>query len=397
MPRPTVARTVYTMRRIVIVGASLAGLRSAEALRRGGHDTSLTIIGDEAHEPYDRPPLSKGVLTGSVEPAGTALRQHGALDAEWILGDAAVRLDPSARELHLRSRRVVPYDGLVVATGARARELPGVASALPGVHLLRTLEDAVRLRAALQARPRVVVIGGGFIGLEVASQCRLLDLDVTVISPDPILGRALGSLAWSAEARARDHGVQLRCPRGVDAVLGGGRVERVVLDDGEQLEADVVLVAIGAVPETRWLQGLGLDVQAGLICDSRLTVSGLDGVVAAGDVARWPHPALGGSLMRLEHWSNAGEQAVAAAERLLRGAQVPEHGPVPSFWSDQFGVRLQGVGMPHLADQVQVVDGVAEGDRFIAEYRRAGQLVAALTVGAPKALLPYRVELSGVS
>lgn len=377
------------------MGASLAGLRAAEALRRGGHDGLLTVVGAEPHMPYDRPPLSKAILTGALAPEDTALKhQHGDLDAHWVLGDAAVGLDPGARLVRLASGRAVAYDGLVVATGARPRELPGAPSSLPGVHVLRTLEDAIRLRDALRAGPEVVVVGGGFIGMEVASHCRDLGLGVALVSPDPLLGRALGDLSWSADVRAREYGVQVHCPRGLRRVVGEQRVEAVELDDGTRLPADVVLVAIGAVPETRWLEGLGLDLRDGVVCDAGLGVVGLPDVVAAGDVARWPHPALGGQLVRLEHWSNAGEQAVAAADRLLRGPGVPAHGPVPSYWSDQFGRRLQGVGMPQLATEVEVVDGDPTQDRFVAEYRDAGRVVAALVAGAPRALLPYRRELA---
>jgi len=381
------------MRRIVVVGASLAGLRAAEALRRLGHDGPLTLVGAEPHEPYDRPPLSKSVLTGAVSPEETRLRQHGDLDAEWVLGDPVTRLDPSARLVHLASSRSLPYDGLVAATGASARRLASVPEDLPGVHLLRTLDDAVRLREALAAGPRVVVIGGGFIGMEVASTCRETGLDVTVVSPDPILGRALGGLSGAAAARAVEHGVRLRCPAGISGVLGTGRVEAVVLTDGERLPADLALVAIGAGPEAGWTTGLGLDTAAGLACDEELAVRGLDDVVAAGDVARWPHPGLGLGPVRLEHWSNAGEQAAAAAKRLLHGPGVGPHAAVPSFWSDQFGVRLQGVGLPLPTDEVVVLEGDPAGGHFVAEYRRSGQLVAAVVAGSPRALLPYRRQL----
>jgi 3-phenylpropionate/trans-cinnamate dioxygenase ferredoxin reductase subunit len=382
------------MRRIVIVGASLAGLRSAEALRREGFDGLLTVIGDEPHLPYDRPPLSKGILTGAVAPSELALRQQLDLDVNWLLGDPVRQLDPASRVVRLARAGAVPYDGLVAATGASPRALPGVPPTLQGVHVLRKLEDAVRLRDVLAARPHVVIVGGGFIGMEVASQCRDMGLEVTLVTPDPVLGRALGALSWSAEQRARDHGVDVRTPCGVRSLKGRDHVEEVVLDDGERIAADVVVVAIGAVPATGWLGELGLDLSAGLLCDSSLAVVGLENVVAAGDVARWRHPAYGGAAIRSEHWSNAGEQAVAAAERLLRGHGVAPHASVPSFWSDQFGVRLQGVGHPDLADEVVVVDGHPAGERFVAEYRRSGRLVAALVSGTPRTLLPYRRELA---
>jgi 3-phenylpropionate/trans-cinnamate dioxygenase ferredoxin reductase subunit len=353
------------------------------------------LIGDERHLPYDRPPLSKGVLTGAVAPSDLGLRQHVDLDVDWLLGDRVRQLDPAARVVRLAGGDAIPYDGLVAATGASARALPGVPPSREGVHVLRTLEDAVRLRDALAARPRVVIIGGGFIGMEVASQCRDMDLAVTLVTPDPVLGRALGALSWSAEQRSREHGVDVRTPCAVRAVEGRDHVETVLLDDGARIAADVVVVAIGAVPETAWLGRLGLDLRAGLLCDQSLAVVGLENVVAAGDVARWPHPAYGGTAIRSEHWSSAGEQAVAAARRLLHGPGIAPHAPVPSFWSDQFGVRLQGVGHPDLADEVVVVEGHPAKERFVAEYRCSGRLVAALVAGAPRALLPYRREIAG--
>lgn len=382
---------------IVVVGSSLAGLRAAEALRRIGHDGALTIVGEESGAPYDRPPLSKGVLTGAVAPEETALRQHADLDATWLLGDAAVRLDPAARQVYLASGETLHYGSLLIATGAAPRHLPALPVTVPGVHVLRTLEDAIRLRDALRTGPTVVVVGGGFIGMEVAWHCRELGLDVTMVTPDPVLDRALGELSWSAKARAQDHGVRVRCPSTVRSLCGSDRVEALILDDGHRLDADVVLVAVGAVPQTRWLEGLGLDAQAGVRCDDRLAVVGLVDVVAAGDVVRWPHPAMGGELLRLEHWSSAGEQAVAAAERLLRGPDVGPHAPVPSFWSDQFGVRLQGVGIPGLADEVSVVEGHPAGERFVVEYRREGRVVGALVAGATRALLPYRRQLAAAA
>ncbi|MBF8184314.1 FAD-dependent oxidoreductase [Nonomuraea sp. K274] len=378
------------MHSVVVVGASLAGLRTVEALRREGYAGRIDVIGAETHLPYDRPPLSKGVLTGTAEPAAVALRQQPGLAADWHLGERAVALDAAGREVVLASGRRVPYDGLVVATGATARRIPSIPHHLDGVLTLRTLDDAVALRSALAGRPSVVILGGGFIGTEVASSCRTLGLDVTLVTPDPVLARALGPLSAGAAARAADHGVRILHPATVEEVRGGRRVAEVVLADGRVLPADVLVVAVGAAPETGWLRGSGARLDDGVVCDAGLGVAGLPGVVAAGDVVRWPHPMLGGELLRLEHWTNAAEQAATAARRLLHGPAAAPCSPIPSFWSDQFGIRLQGVGLPALADETRLVEGDPASGRFVAEYRRAGALVGAVTGGTARALLPYR-------
>jgi 3-phenylpropionate/trans-cinnamate dioxygenase ferredoxin reductase subunit len=237
------------------------------------------------------------------------------------------------------------------------------------------------------------VDGGGFIGSELASTCRSLGLDVTVLSPLPLLATALGPLARAATARARRHGVEVVDDAVVTEIDVADGTSTVVLADGSTRRAEVVVVAIGAVPHVDWLEGSGATLVDGLVCDETLAAVGLPNVVAAGDVARWPHPALGGDLLRLEHWTNAAEQARAAARRLLNGPGAA-FSAVPSFWSDQFGIRLQGVGLPGLADEATVVSGEPEGDVFVAEYRRGGVLVGAIAAGAPAALVPYRQKLA---
>jgi 3-phenylpropionate/trans-cinnamate dioxygenase ferredoxin reductase subunit len=377
------------MHSVVVVGASLAGLRAIEALRREGYDGQIVAVGEEPHPPYDRPPLSKGILTGT-DAVATALRSQPALDIEWRLGERAVALDTADRQVRLAGGERIPYDGLVITTGAIPRSIPGIPVGLRGVITLRTLDDALALRRALAGDPSVVIIGGGFIGTEVASSCRTLGLDVTVVTTEPLLARALGPLSAAAATRAADHGVTVLQPASVAEVRGHRRVEEVVLHDGRTLRADVLVVAVGATPATGWLRDSGIPLDDGVVCDAGLGVAGHPGIVAAGDVARWPHPALGGVLLRLEHWTNAAEQAAAAARRLLHGDAAGAHAPVPSFWSDQFGVRLQGVGLPTLADEVRVIEGDPAGDRFVAEFLRAGEVVAATTAGAPRALLGYR-------
>lgn len=377
--------------RVVIVGASLAGLRSAEALRRKGFTGELILVGDEVHPPYDRPPLSKEFTAKAMPAESLHLRQNPSLEATWQLGVPATSLDAAAHVVTLGDGAELGYDGLVIATGAAPRRLPGLPGTARGLHHLRTVDDALRLRADLVPGTRVIVIGGGFIGAELASTCRELGLAVTVVTPLPMMVSALGQLSEAAAQRARRHGVEVIEGPGISAVEIDDRVRSVELTDGTRLPADVVVVAIGVRPAVDWLVGSGVLIDSGVVCDDSLAVRGVADAVAAGDVACWPHPALNGELLRLEHWTNAAEQATAAADRLLTGGRP--FAPVPSFWSDQYGVRLQGVGLTGRADEVAVVDGDASGDQFVAEYRRAGQLVGAISAGDVRALLPYRREL----
>lgn len=380
------------MERIVVVGASLAGLRAAEALRRRGFTGKLVLVGAEAHPPYDRPPLSKGFMTAAMPSAALALRQSARLEATWRLGVPAVSLDSSDHVVTLADGSRIRYDGLVVATGAEPRRLPGLTGQATGLHHLRTIDDALRLRAELVPGTRIVIVGGGFIGAELASTCRELGIAVTVVTPLPMMVTALGQLSPAAAERARRHGVDVIEGIAVTGVEIDDRVRAVELADGSILPTDTAVIAIGVRPCTDWLVGSGAVIESGLVCDQTLAVRGLEDVVAAGDVACWPHRALGGQLLRLEHWTNATEQATAAADRLLSGSGRP-FAAVPSFWSDQFGVRLQGVGVTDRAEEVRVVEGSATGDNFVAEYWGAGELVGAIVAGNVRALLPYRREL----
>jgi NADPH-dependent 2,4-dienoyl-CoA reductase/sulfur reductase-like enzyme len=373
-------------RHIVVVGASLAGLRAAEALRSEGHAGVITIVGAEARAPYDRPPLSKRVLTGRSKPDEIDLPVDAGLDAVWRLGPAARSVDLDRRVVGLADGEEIAFDGLVLATGAHARALPHL-GALDGIHLLRTLDDAVALRAALELGPRLVIIGAGFIGLEVAASSRALGLDVTVVEVAPVpLVAAIGATVGAVVAEIhREHGVDLRLGAGVDGVGGADRVEGVRLRDGEIIAADVVVVGVGAAPTTAWLEGSGIDLADGVRTDERLRV--LVGgrprpdVVAAGDVARWDQR--GGDTARLEHWTNAVEQGAAAAATLLRGDEAAPFAPVPYFWSDHYDRKIQMVGRAATGDEVSVVDGSFEARRFVAAYGRGGRLVAALGVNRP--------------
>jgi NADPH-dependent 2,4-dienoyl-CoA reductase/sulfur reductase-like enzyme len=362
-----------------------------EALREGGFSGSLTVIGAEPHLPYDRPPLSKHILAGTWELDRLPLAAVGVdhMDVEWRLGVPARALDLDARRVELEDGSAVSFDGLVIATGSRVRTLPGQPD-LAGIHTLRTLDDCLALRADLEAVPsRVVVVGAGFIGAEVAATARQRGLEVTLLEALPVpLQRVLGDRMGSVCADLhRDQGVDVRLSTGVDAFVDDakGRVAGVVLSDGTTLEADVVVVGVGVVPNTEWLEGSGLTIDNGVVCDE--TCLAAPGVVAAGDVARWPNRRFG-EVMRVEHWENAQEQGAHAARRLL-GDTAP-YEPVPWFWSDQYDRKIQLAGRSGPDDEVRIVDGSIDERRFVAVYGRAGRLVGVLGMNRPRPVIQYR-------
>lgn len=381
---------------VTIVGASLAGLRAAEALRRRGFDGPVRLVGAEPHPPYDRPPLSKQVLAGEWEPERALLTDAGRLgdlDIDWWPGRRAESFSLAERELTLDDGTRLAVDGLVIATGAVPRHLP-VDPTPPGVHVLRTLDDAVALRTELAAGPRrVVVVGAGFIGAEVAATCRGRGLEVTLVEAlDVPLGRVLGRDMGRVCAEIhRDHGVDLRCGVTVTGFEGERRVEGVRLGDGTVVDADVVVVGIGVTPATAWLESSGLTLDDGVLCDE--TCLAAPGVVAAGDVARWPNPRFG-ETMRIEHWDNAVQQGAHAAARLLASdAEAEPYAPVPWFWSDQYDRKIQLAGRVRPDDEVRVVVGSTAEKRFVALYGRAGRLVGVLAVNRPRHLMAYRTLL----
>jgi NADPH-dependent 2,4-dienoyl-CoA reductase/sulfur reductase-like enzyme len=377
---------------IVVVGGSLAGVRAVQALRREGHEGPITLVGAERHwPPYDRPPLSKQVLTGAWDPDKARLRVSDPFEADLILGRRAVGLDLADGQVQLDDGATLTFDRLVVATGATPRTLPGTEHTA-GVHVLRTADDALALRHDLERARRVAVVGAGFIGCEVASSCRTLGLEVTIIEAlDLPLTRVLGPQmgAFGAELQ-RTHGVELHLGLGVRAVEGDGRVEQVILADGTEVAADVVVVGIGVRPATDWLEGSGLTVEDGLVCDETCVALGSDGrVVAAGDVARWTNPLFDRS-MRIEHWTNASDQAMHVAKVLVHGAGVAgAFAPVPYFWSDQHGTKLQFVGTAAPEDEVTVVEGSLTAGKFVTAYRRGGRTVGALCVNWPARMIPW--------
>ena len=380
------------MRRVVVVGASLAGLRAAEELRARGFDGELTIIGAEARPPYNRPPLSKGVLTGAATPESCALQPAADLGARWRLGHAATGLDLARREILVGGAAAEPFDGLVIATGSRPRPWPESAVP-PGVMLLRGLEDALALRDALARGPRrLLVVGGGFIGSEVATSARALDVPVTLVELDeaPLAG-VLGPDAGDFFAELhRSHGVDVRTGTTVASFLGDDRLRGAQLTDGTTVEADLAVVALGAIANAEWLAGSGLRLDRGVLCDATLACAGATGVVAAGDVARGAHPLFGGEPVAIGHWSNAVEQGQAAARALLAGDSAEPFGAIPTFWSEVHGHRIRSAGLPQLADEAYVVDGSLEDGRFAAVYGREGTLVGAVTVNMNRRLAGYQ-------
>jgi 3-phenylpropionate/trans-cinnamate dioxygenase ferredoxin reductase subunit len=387
------------MRTVAVVGTSLAGLRAIETLRREGYDGRIVAIGGEPHLPYDRPPLSKELLAGLREPDDISLRKQGVddLEVDWVLGTRATALDVGARELTLADDARITFDGLVLATGSTPRLLPNqpaLAShdGMDGLFVLRTVDDAMALRTALEAGPKVVVIGAGFIGAEVAATCRGRGLDVTVLEalPQPMargLGPELGAVIADMH---RDHGVDLRTGVGVDAIKGDARVERVRLADGTEIAADVVLVAVGVVPDTSWLEDSGLTLENGVVCDE--TCLAAPGVVAAGDVARFPNRLFDGELMRLEHWTNATEQGVHAARRLLAGDGGNDlaFAPVPFVWSDQYDRKIQTVGVVSGECDLHVAHGSYAERQFVALFGRNGRIVGALGFNRARQVMQYR-------
>ncbi len=372
--------TSRQLEQIVVVGAGVAGTRAAETLRQEGYDGDLTVVGAERHAPYHRPPLSKKLLTGKVHRAGIDLAPQFDFEARVLRGASALGLDMSSRTVQVRDvdrELSLDFDGLVIASGAVPREWPG--GPVPdGVLLLRTVEDCLAIRKRLESHPRVVIVGGGFIGAEVAASCRSMGLDVVLIEKaEGLLLQALGKeLAPRWAELHRQQGVDLRLAADVDAFVGNGRVEAVRLSDGSQLPADLVVVGLGVVPATDWLADAGLHIDGGVVCDATGAAEGGTDVVAAGDVARWWHP-LYEQHLHIEHWDHAGRQGEAAARTLLAGKdRAKPYNELPYFWSDQYHLKIQMLGATTDYDAFEIVEGDSNAERFVAAYGRGGRTVA---------------------
>lgn len=397
------------LEQIVIVGASLAGLRAAETLRQKQFAGGVTVVGSEPHRPYDRPPLSKKLLSGEWEPDRIHLRQPDSfddLDVNWELGTPAQRLDLIGRTLELADGRRLDFDGMIVATGATPKRI-GDHAAHDHVFVLRSLDDALAVRERLLVGGRrVVVIGAGFIGLEVAATAAQLGNEVVVLegAPAPLirgLGAEMGAVIGAMHTAK---GIDLRCDVAVVGFDDAGVLTRPMAEPDVApvlVPADVIVVGVGVTPATGWLEGSGVELRDGIVCDENLRVrlaadadptASTATLFAAGDVVRWPNLLLGHE-MRVEHWTNAAEQGAHAASNLLavaNGEELTPYAAVPFFWSDQFDHRIQFLGHAMPGDEVRVVAGSIEEGKFVALYGADGRLHGALGVNAPRWLMPIR-------
>ncbi|MEV6070434.1 FAD/NAD(P)-binding oxidoreductase [Nocardia sp. NPDC052001] len=392
---------------VLIVGAGLAGLRTAEELRRAGYDGELTLLGDEPHAPYDRPPLSKQFVRGEID--DTALRPAEFFTENRIdlrLGVTATGVDTTARRVRLGDGDTIGYDQLVIATGLRPRRIPSFPDAA-GVHVLRTHDDATGLREQLADARNAVVVGAGFIGCELTASFRARGVNVTLVEPQATpLAAALGTEIGELVARMhREEGVDVRCGVGVDALIttesAAGQddsretVTGVRLGDGSVVDADLVVIGVGSVPVTEWLTDSGIPLAApaeggGVLTDEN-GHTGVDGVWAVGDVAAWRGAHQAGRNRRVEHWTNAGEQAQLLAAALL-GTEPPAAVRVPYVWSDQYDVKIQVLGTPALADEVRIVED--KGRKFLAHMFRDGTLVAVVGAGMTGKVMKMRGQLA---
>jgi len=375
---------------IVIVGGGLAAARTAEQLRRSEYTGPVTIVSDEVHLPYDRPPLSKEVLRKEVD--DTALKPRDWYDENDItlrLGSAATGLDTGEQTLTLANGTVLGYDELVIATGLVPRRIPAFPD-LEGIRVLRSFDESLALREHASAARHAVVVGAGFIGCEVAASMRGVGVDVVLVEPQPqplaaVLGEQIGELVARLH---RDEGVDVRLDVGVTEVRGEGHVDTVVLTDGTELPADLVVVGIGSRPATEWLDGSGIEVDNGVLCDEAGRTSAPN-VWALGDVASWRDPL--GHQARVEHWSNVADQARVVVPAML-GQDVPSIAVVPYFWSDQYDVKIQCLGEPQATDIVHMIED--DGRKFLAYYERDGVLVGVVGGGLPGKVMKARAKIA---
>ncbi|MDT5175018.1 MAG: 3-phenylpropionate/trans-cinnamate dioxygenase ferredoxin reductase component [Mycobacterium sp.] len=381
---------------IVIVGGGLAAARTAEQLRRAEYSGPLTIVSDEVHLPYDRPPLSKEVLRAEVDDTALKPREwYDEKDVTLRLGAAATNIDTATRTVTLADGTSLGYDELVIATGLVPRRIPSFPD-LEGVRVLRSFDECMALRTHASSAKRAVVIGAGFIGCEVAASLRGLGVDVVLVEPQPtplasVLGEQIGELVTRLH---RDEGVDVRTGLGVTEVRGEGHVDTVVLSDGAELAADLVVVGIGSHPATDWLDGSGIEVDGadkGVICDEAGRTS-VPNVWALGDVASWRDAT--GHQARVEHWSNVADQARVVVPAML-GREVPSAVVVPYFWSDQYDVKIQCLGEPEATDIVHLVED--DGRKFLAYYERDGVLVGVVGGGLPGKVMKVRGKIAAAT
>ncbi|QBJ98574.1 FAD-dependent oxidoreductase [Rhodococcus sp. ABRD24] len=375
----------------MIVGAGLAAVRAAEELRQSGYDGELVLVGDEPHLPYDRPPLSKEVVRGERD--DTTLRPQEFFDERRIdlrLGVAATGLDRDSRTVSLADGTEIAYGELIIATGLAPRRIPGLPE-LDGIHVLRSVDESHALRAELHEGTRALVVGAGFIGCELAASMRALGVEVVLVEPQSaplasVLGERIGTLVGRLHTEA---GVDLRTGVGLASLTGDGRVSGAVLSDGTELAVDVVAIGIGSIPVTGWLEGSGVELDNGVLCDE-VGCTGDPHVWAIGDVASWRHTE--GGHKRVEHWSNAGDQAKILAGALTGTGDPDALAQVPYFWSDQYGLKIQALGTVSADDDVHLIKD--DGRKFVAYYSRGGVLTAVVGAGSAGAVMKMRAKIA---
>jgi len=381
---------VTTSGGIVIVGGGLAATRTAEQLRRAEYAGPITIVSDEDHLPYDRPPLSKEVLRAETDEVTLKPAEfYDENDITMLLGSGATALDTTAQTVTLANGDVIDYEELVIATGLVPKRIPSLPD-LEGVRVLRTYDESLALREHAGSAKHAVVIGAGFIGCEVAASLRKLGVEVTLVEPQPsplasVLGTQIGELVARLH---RAEGVDVRCGIGVTGITGTEHVEKVVLSDGTELDADIVVVGIGSRPSTDWLEGSGVEVDNGVVCDAAGRTSAPK-VWAIGDVASWQD--VSGHQVRVEHWSNVADQARTIVPTML-GGDAPSTVVVPYFWSDQYDVKIQCLGEPEADDVVHVVED--DGRKFLAYYERDGAVVGVVGGGMPGKVMKARNKIA---
>ncbi len=383
---------------VVIVGASMGGLRAAESLRRFGYTGAITVIGDENWAPYNRPPLSKEVLAGDVVSHETvAFPQRAATaDVGWVLGHRVDKADLAHNSVTTEDGEVFEYSHLIIATGLRPKRQVYPNNIHAGRHIIRTLDDAMGLREALKPGARVVVLGAGFIGCETAATARKLGCEVTIVAPGTVpMLRPLGTeLAHELQRRQEAEGVRFLMKRSVADLVGESHITAVTLDDGTELPCDVFIEAIGSLPNTEWLEGNDLDISDGLLCDHNLRgvkVSGgsWNNVWGVGDVVRFPNPVFDDTPRRVEHWNIPSECAKYVGNAIATDSTAAPFRPIPSFWSDQFEVHILAFGLLALADRNKLVEGTIDGD-CVFEYYRGDKLVGAAGIGLRSVVQGYR-------
>jgi NADPH-dependent 2,4-dienoyl-CoA reductase/sulfur reductase-like enzyme len=381
---------VTTSGGIVIVGGGLAAARTAEQLRRSEYAGPITIVSDEDHLPYDRPPLSKEVLRAETDNVTLKPAEfYEENDITVLLGKGACSVNTDARTVTLTDGSELGYDELIIATGLVPKRIPSFPD-LPGIHVLRSFDESLKLRGEADSARHAVVVGAGFIGCEVAASLRGLGVDVVLVEPQPaplasVLGERIGSLVARLH---RAEGVDVRCGIGVGEVRGTDKVEKVVLSDGTELDADLVVVGIGSHPATAWLEGSGVAVDNGVVCDAAGRASAPH-VWAIGDVASWRNTV--GHQVRVEHWSNVADQARALVPAML-GKDAPAAVTVPYFWSDQYDVKIQCLGEPEATDIVHVVED--DGRKFLAFYERDGVVAGVVGGGMPGKVMKVRAKIA---